>query len=244
MARRRFFVAEFRNGHAAVCGEDAHHLARVLRVETGRRFELSDNRAVWLAEVESASKDRVEFTLIEELASAPAPLRLTLLASLIKFDRFEWMLEKATELGVERFVPVMAARSGKGLDRVAAARRARWERILVESSQQARRDRLPELGEVADLGRTLARPAGSRYLLDEERGAEPILAALPACRAPSDEVALLAGPEGGWTEAERDQAREAGWRPVSLGRRILRAETAALAAVAVLASAWEVGGIP
>src|ERR1700691_1492693 len=98
--RRRFFVDEVRNGQAEISGDDARHLTRVLRVEPGQRYEISDNRNVYLAEIETARKEHVVFRTMEKLpAPAPSP-SLVLCAALIKFDRFEWMLEKATELGV------------------------------------------------------------------------------------------------------------------------------------------------
>src|SRR3984957_2455179 len=102
MARRRFFVDAVKSGRAQITGPDAHHLTRVLRVEPGQQFEISDNQAVYLAEVESARKDLVSFSIREKVTPANAVVRAILLASLIRFERFEWMLEKATELGVER----------------------------------------------------------------------------------------------------------------------------------------------
>src|ERR1700736_6410077 len=116
MARRRFFVDEIQQGRARVLGEEAHHLTRVLRVERGQKYEISDNRAVWLAEVQDARKDLVSFALIEPVAPAEPPVRITLFASLVRFERFEDLIEKATELGVERIVPVVAERSEKGLE--------------------------------------------------------------------------------------------------------------------------------
>src|SRR4030081_600594 len=113
--RRRFFVEEIRNGHAEIGGEDARHLTRVLRVEAGQRYELSDNREVYLAEVEHARKEQVVFRALEKVAAEAAVVRLHLYPALIKFDHFEWMLEKATELGVEIVTPVLAARSEHGL---------------------------------------------------------------------------------------------------------------------------------
>src|SRR5271170_4280005 len=136
--RRRFFVDEVRNGQAELAGDDAKHLTRVLRVEAGQRYEISDNRNVYLAEIETARKERVIFRTIEKLEAQPASRRLILCAALTKFDRFEWMIEKATELGVAEIVPVEAVRSERGLERAAAKRVERWRRIALESSQQAR----------------------------------------------------------------------------------------------------------
>lgn len=244
MARRRFFVEEVRNGWAELRGEAAEHLRRVLRAEPGQRYEISDNQAAYLAEVADFGPARVRLRVIERLEQAPLPVRLVLLAALVKFDRFEWMLEKATELGVETVVPVETERSEKGLERAARKRLDRWRRIALESSQQARRLRRPEVCEPLSLATALQRESTYRYFLDEEQGLPPLLSVLPepGTRSPTDTAAMLVGPEGGWTQEERRAARAAGWEAVSLGPLILRAETAAIAALAILANAWAAAG--
>jgi 16S rRNA (uracil1498-N3)-methyltransferase len=236
--RRRFFVDQVRNGHAEISGPDARHLTRVLRVESGQRYEISDNRNVYLAEIETARKERVIFRTIEKLAAEESPLHVTLCAAIVKFDRFEWMLEKATELGAARIIPVIAVRTEKGLDKAARKRLERWRRIAIEASQQSRRAHLPQVSEPVKLAEALAISATHRYALDEIPAAPALAGALPAQRSPGDSVALLIGPEGGWTQEERTEFTSAGWQPVSLGPLILRAETAAVAALAVLGSAW------
>ena len=236
--RRRFFVDEVRNGLAELAGEDARHLTRVLRVEAGQRYEISDNRDVYLAEIETARKESVVFRTLEKLA-APAPsARVALFAALIKFDRFEWIVEKATELSVAEIVPVEATRSERGLERAAGKRVERWRRIALEASQQSRRAQLPEIGDAVPIAWVLSRPATHRFALDEAGDVLPLLPALPAARGAKDTVALLTGPEGGWTEEERAAFTAAGWTPVSLGPLILRAETAVIAALAVVSQAW------
>ena len=147
MARRRFLVEHIRDNTAELRGEDARHLARVLRAEPGQQYEIADGAGVYLAEIAAVEKDRVVFRVIEALDTPPPPVRLTLCAALIKFDRFEWLVEKATELGVAAIVPVNAARSEKGLVEAARKRAERWRRIAHESSQQARRLSPPEIGE-------------------------------------------------------------------------------------------------
>ncbi len=232
MARRRFFVNSIHDSRAELSGEDALHLSRVLRAAPGECYEISDNVGVYLAEIESARKDRVVFRVLEPVESAPPPVEVTLLAALFKFDRFEWMVEKVTELGVARIVPVVAGRSEHGLDKAAVKRVERWRRIAVEASQQSRRARLPEIMDAEPFDRAVARASAQRFLLDEAPGGAPLAAAVRG-----GEVALLCGPEGGWTGAERQRAIEAGWQPVTLGPTILRAETAAMAAMAVVMSA-------
>jgi 16S rRNA (uracil1498-N3)-methyltransferase len=230
MARRRFFVDRIRNGQAEIAGENAHHLTRVLRVEAGQKFEITDNERAWLATVEMARKDLVRFRVEEEIPAGPELRDLTLYLALIKFERFEWAVEKATELGATRIVPVETNRSEQGLFAGAQKRVERWRRIAREASEQSRRLRAPDIAlpvkfPVSDV-------STHRVWLDEQPGAPPLIAAF-SLRA-EDSVALLVGPEGGWIDAERGKFAESGWQAASLGSCILRAETAACAALAVV----------
>ena len=236
--RRRFFVDEVRNGKAEIGGEEARHLTRVLRVEAGQRYEISDNRNVYLAEIETARKENVVFRTLEKLPTSPASARFELYAALIKFDRFEWIVEKATEMGVTEIVPIEATRSERGLEKAAAKRVERWRRIALEASQQSRRAHLPEIAEPVSLAEAMAQTGTYRYVLDENPGAMPLFQALPAVRTAQDTIAILTGPEGGWTDEERASFTTAGWTPVSMGPLILRAETAVIAALAVVSQAW------
>ncbi|HUI81925.1 MAG TPA: RsmE family RNA methyltransferase [Bryobacteraceae bacterium] len=237
MARRRFFVDRIQSGAAELRGDDARHLTRVLRVEAGQRYEISDNQNAYLAEIAEARGERVVFRVIEPVASPSLPVQIALIASLIKFDRFEWMIEKATELGVGRILPVEAARSEKGLCEASRKRSERWARIARETSQQSRRVRVPEILPAVRFREALTEAADHRYVL-EETIAPPLLSSLPAERRQPAGVALMTGPEGGWTDAERQEAAAAGWQPVSLGPQLLRAETAAAAAIAIVMNAW------
>lgn len=239
MARRLFYAQEWKAGRAYLRGETAGHLRRVLRAAPGQLYELSDGERVWLGRIEAFGRETVEFALLEEVHATRLAAPVRLLASLFKFDHFEWMIEKATELGVERITPVVSLRSEKGLDAAAEKRRARWEKIAREAGQQSRRVRPPEIAPVAAFSQALAADADVRLFLDEDASAAPLLSAAGGKRG---DVALLCGPEGGWDERERAAAREAGWQPVSLGPMILRAETAAVAAVAVVMAARSAAG--
>jgi 16S rRNA (uracil1498-N3)-methyltransferase len=236
--RRRFFVPEVRNGHTQIEGDDARHLTRVLRVEVGQKYEVSDNRNAYLAEIEAAHKEHVVFRTLEKLPGEPLSVSVSLCVALIKFGHFEWMIEKATELGAAEIVPVETTRSERGLERAAQKRKERWRRIALESSQQSRRTFLPEVREPVPLDKVIARSGGYRFVLDEEPGGTPLLAALPGTRDSGDSVALLVGPEGGWTPGEREALVHAAWVRVTMGPLILRAETAAIAALAVVRNAW------
>lgn len=238
MARRRFFVDEIRRGTAELTGPNAEHLVRVLRVEVGQVFEISDNQSVYLAEVTAARKSSVEFLVTDRLPDPDPSVQITLLPALIKFDSFEWMVEKATELGVAAIQPFEATRSERGLLLASQKRLARWQRIALEASEQSRRAHLPRIAPAVRFGNTLTEEASLRLLLDESNDLQPILEVVPAERSPADHVALLLGPEGGWTDAEREEAIDAGWLPCSLGQTVLRAETAAIAALAIIQAVW------
>jgi 16S rRNA (uracil1498-N3)-methyltransferase len=237
MARRRFFVDSIHGGEAELRGEEARRLTRVLRVEPGQRFEISDQRQAWLAEIIEARGERVRLRVVEPVETEEMPVRIALFAALIKFDRFEWIIEKATELGVESIGPVETARSEKGLLEAAQKRSERWQRVAREASQQARRVRAPEILPAVRWQPLGAEAAGHRYFLEEAQ-APPLLQTLPVDRLRLAQVALVTGPEGGWTDAEREAAAAGGWQPVSLGPNVLRAETAALAAITVVVNAW------
>ncbi len=242
--RRRFFVEEFVAGSAFLRGEAAHHLGRVLRAEAGQLFELSDGKSVWLGRTERVGKGEVQFSLVERLPAFPAPVRIELLLAIVKFDRFEWALEKATELGADEIVPLAAERSEKGLLVAAAKRAERWKRILAESAQQARRLRIPELRAVAKPRDAFcAASAQVRLLLSERPGGRPMRELLepPAeARGKTDvaRVAVAIGPEGGWTDAEFAAAGAAGFAEAALGVNILRTETAVCAALAAVQYAF------
>jgi len=234
--RRRFFVDAFAGGSACLTGDAAHHMGRVLRAEPGQIYELSDGTSVFLARIARISSTRVEFSLLEKLPALASPLDILLLFAIIKFDRFEWALEKATELGVNTIVPLAAERSEKTLVSAAAKRAARWRKILLESAQQARCLRPPSLQSSTASG--FLETAASLKILFSERGrAVPVQAIFQEATSKGIEgapqrIALAVGPEGGWTDREFDAASAAGFREASLGKNILRSETALIAGLA------------
>jgi 16S rRNA (uracil1498-N3)-methyltransferase len=238
--RRRFFVEQFTSDGAALRGPAAHHLARVLRAEPGQLYELSDGQSLCLARVERVGRDSVTFTVVERLAVPEPGIDPVLLIAVVKFDRFEWALEKATELGVSAIVPLAAARSDKGLLAAALKRAARWEKILLEAAQQARCLRPPVLHGFTPPRQAFAAQDGPiRILLSEQAGAPRLRNVLEektkhgsALPPPPVRIALAVGPEGGWTEEEFAAAEAARFSPASLGGNILRTETAVVAALA------------
>jgi 16S rRNA (uracil1498-N3)-methyltransferase len=234
--RRRFFVEKFDGQRALVSGDRAHHLGVVLRAQVGQLYELSDGARVCLGRIEKVTRDSVEFALLDELPAQEPRLHVVLLLSVVKFDVFEWAIEKATELGVKEIVPLAAARSEKALVAAAEKRSERWRKIVLEAAQQSRRMRLPVLQAVAKPKAAFAARGDRLGIFLSERAEAPALRVALRDRVASQTV-LAIGPEGGWTDEERDAALKAGFYEASLGRLILRTETAVIAALASLSYA-------
>ncbi len=236
--RRRFFVEQFGGDRAVMDGEAAHHVGRVLRAQAGQVYELSDGSRVRLGRVDKVTRDEVQFALLEEVPSHQPTVQSTLLLAIVKFDAFEWALEKATELGVATIVPVAAARSEKGLIAGAAKRAERWQKVLAGASEQSRRVRVPELREATpSTGAFHGTDAVLKILLSERPSATGLKEILSTAQVKS--VALAIGPEGGWTDDELADAVAAGFREASMGKMIMRTETAVTAALANLNFALE-----
>jgi 16S rRNA (uracil1498-N3)-methyltransferase len=232
MTRRRWIADAWTETTATLKGEQAVHLARVLRAEPGQVFDVVANGFLHRAEIISASEQEVVFTLHEEL-EADAALPVHLLMAVFKFDHMEWGIEKATELGVARITPVIARRTEKHLGLAAAKRVERWRRIALEAAKQSRRTDVPVVDDPVALKVALAGvTAATKLLLAETEQENTLSAGLVS----ASDVALAIGPEGGWTPEEMTLFSESGWKPVTLGPRILRAETAAIAALAVCAA--------
>jgi 16S rRNA (uracil1498-N3)-methyltransferase len=233
--RRRFFVQQFAGDTAVIEGDAAHHLGRVLRAQEGQLYELSDGQRVWLGRIEKVSRDRVEFALLEEIPAHPLAIDVALLLSIVKFDAFEWAIEKATELGVSTIVPLSAVRSEKALVAAAGKRAERWKKILAEASQQSRRIRVPVLRELEQPAHAFSRHATTyvKIMPSERPDALPLRQILLA-EPPRRQAALAIGPEGGWTDAEFAAAQASGFREASLGKLILRTETAVAASLACI----------
>lgn len=234
MTRRRWIADEVSGNRAALVGAHAEHLVRVLRARVGQEFDIAANGTVRRGRITSIAYDRVEFELGEEIPAA-ASSNISLVLSIFKFDRMEWAIEKCTELGAARIVPVIASRSETHLAAAAAKRVERWQRIAREASEQSRRASPPEISQPMKFKDALALPGGTRIVLAESEQAVMLRDVLQSHPAGGD-IVLAFGPEGGWVEAELKAFHAAGWTAASLGSTTLRAETAAIAAMAVAAS--------
>ncbi|HEX8366361.1 MAG TPA: 16S rRNA (uracil(1498)-N(3))-methyltransferase [Allosphingosinicella sp.] len=210
----------------AVEGAPANYLANVLRLAADEQVKLFDDRTgEWLAEIAEAGRKRVSLRIVRHLRERETMPDLWLLFAPIKRGRIDWLVEKATELGAARLVPVLTRRT--------MVERVNLERLrahAIEAAEQCERTALPELAEPVKLGALLRDwPAGRALYFADEAGGDPLLTGVEPGPA-----GLLIGPEGGFTEEERTAIRALPQaKPVSLGPRILRADTAALAALAL-----------
>ena len=235
MTRRRWIADSWDADSAILTGEHAAHLSRVLRARPGQEFEIVAGERVRMGRIDSVADDRVVFTLGEEILAASV-LPLCVLLSVFKFDRFEWAVEKLTELGVADIQPVIASRTDAHLAKSAEKRAERWRRIALESSQQARRSSTPVIHDPVALKHAVSIQAVHKVLLAEtekRNSLASVLDSLPQLE-PEAKLYIAVGPEGGWTEAELQFFDANGWKRASLGETILRAETAAIAAVSVV----------
>jgi 16S rRNA (uracil1498-N3)-methyltransferase len=234
MTRRRFIADEVSGDRAALVGAHAEHLARVLRARVGQDFDIAAGAAVRRGQITSVATGRVEFELAEEVAAGKLS-EITLVLAVFKFDRLEWAIEKCTELGVSRVVPVIARRTDSHLAAASAKRVERWQRIARQAAEQSRRATPPEIAAPVKLVEVVDIPAALRIVLAESEE-QTLLRDIVKPDAVDGEVVLAVGPEGGWTEDELQSFQQTGWVSVSLGNTILRAETAAIAATAIVAS--------
>src|SRR5271157_2858358 len=247
MTRRRWIAEHWDEATATIDGAQAEHLARVLRAQPGMEADVVAGGRVFHAQVAAVTlageKSEVRFNLTAELQADPA-LPVTLVLAIYKFDHMEWAIEKATELGVAAVAPVVARRTEKHLAQAAAKRAERWRRIAHEAAQQSRRSDVPLVHDPVPLSKRVKGASESvRLVLAEQERTTTLRRALEeaveAAGAEMPGLEIAVGPEGGWTSEEEALFDANGWRAVSLGPRILRAETAALAALAVAAAYLE-----
>ena len=251
MTRRRWIADTWDEATATLTGEQAAHLIRVLRAQPGMEFDLVAGDRVCHAVIAGITGDTVRFNLVADVPAEPA-LPVTLLLAVFKFDRMEWAIEKATELGVARIIPIITRRSEKHLAQAAPKRTERWRRIAREAAQQSRRSDVPVIEEAISLRAAVKRETNAvRLVLAEQERTTTLRDALDqaltqtlkestdTARDESPELHIAVGPEGGWAAEEEALFDAEGWKPVSLGPRILRAETAAITALAVTAALLE-----
>lgn len=234
MTRRRWIADEVSGNRAVLTGEHADHLVRVLRARVGQEFDIAAGSTLRRGRIVSVAAGRVEFELGEEV-SAVSVANVTLLLSVFKFDRMEWAIEKCTELGVSRIVPVIARRTDAHLAAASAKRVERWRRLALQAAEQSRRTVPPEVAVPLKLKDVVDLPGAGRILLAEAEQQVWLRDVLDS-HLDLGEILLAIGPEGGWADDEVQLFKNAGWISTSLGSTILRAETAAIAATAIVVS--------
>ena len=233
MTRRRWIADEVSGDRAALTGAHAGHLSSVLRAHVGQEFDVVANGVLYHARVATIGDNRVEFSLGEQVPAEASPLQLTLLLAVFKFDRMEWAIEKCTELGVTRIVPLIARRTDSHLAAASVKRSERWRRLALQASEQSRRSAPPEIAAPVKLPEAVRLPAALKIVLSETEQEMSLTSAVHN----ATDLLLAVGPEGGWTEDELNLFHKEGWLSASLGPTILRAETAAIAATAITMSA-------
>lgn len=241
------FLVKQKNMHppqALVVEEEHHHLSRVLRIGPGEKVWLVDEQGrSYRAEVEEVGRRQTRLLILEKKEASAGRIRLFLAQALIKSKHMDLVIQKATELGVEVIIPVVAARSVVKLNEKEAGKLERWRKIAAEAAKQSRRSDIPVIHPPQPYSSFLeARDEPRRFILCEDGGVilREILAGepVPPGRPQVPAVVVLVGPEGGWTKKEKEQALEKGFEAVSLGGRILRSETAALAVLAAISVFW------
>src|SRR6266702_3935107 len=243
MTRRRWIAERWDDATASIAGDQAEHLSRVLRAEPGMQADVVAGGRVFHAQVAAVAPHEVRFNLVAEIEADPA-LPVTLVMSIYKFDRMEWAIEKATELGVSAIAPVIAHRTEKHLAQAAEKRAERWRRIAHEAAKQSRRSDIPMIHDPVPLAqRVRAAAKGTRIVLAEQERSTTLRTvieeAVVAAQNETPVLEIAIGPEGGWAPEEEALFDANSWRAASLGPRILRAETAAIAALSVVASCLE-----
>jgi len=245
MSRRRFYAP--RENFAAdgkqvtLAQEEARHMRDVLRLRRGDEVFVFDGEGrEFVCEIEEIrSLDALLFVKDEVKPSCPeSPLDLTLAVALLKGEKFDLVVQKATELGATRIVPVITKLADVRVrdEKDAERRVARWQRIMMEAAKQCGRARVPEIFGLTDftsLVRGSTSNVDEKFLIFSERGGQGLNEIIPVIKRPESLTALV-GSEGGWTDEEIEMARDAGWLVVTLGGRTLRAETAAIVVAALL----------
>ena len=241
MQRHRFYAlpAQITNSSITLDNDESHHLARVLRLLPGAVVFVFDGTGnEYECKIAQVSKSKTELNVIAQLSNeVESPLQLTLGQALIKSDKFDWVVQKATELGVTRIVPLITEHSEFRKADGREQRLQRWRRIALEATKQCGRRKLPEISDVQNFQQFCEQQIAGQRLIFSERGGSGI-----ASLAAAATISIAIGPEGGWSKAEIDLANAQGFIALSLGNRILRTETAALAALALVQ--YQLGDLP
>jgi 16S rRNA (uracil1498-N3)-methyltransferase len=234
MTRRRWVADLVEGDRASLLGDHAEHLSRVLRAEIGQQYDIATPAGVRLGRIVSVKEGSVDFLLGDFLPDPPAAAPgITLALAIFKFDRMEWAIEKCTELGACRIIPFIAARTEKHLAQAAGKRAERWRRLVTQASEQSRRIAPPDISDPIRFDQLIADDSPTRIVLSES---EAVVSLASSLTEPQGRMILAIGPEGGWTPGELSRFTQSGWKSATLGPTVLRAETAAISALAITLS--------
>ncbi len=233
----RFFVApeNFTENGIVLSGEQSHQITRVLRLQVGDQFVVLDDLGwEYMVQITAVSNKQLIADIVQKQEAQGEPeVAITLYMGFMKRDKFEWVLQKCTEVGVSRFVPVVTQRSLLQATKIKANKMTRWQKIITEAAEQSRRGRIPELCAPMRLPDAFAQMDAQLALIPWEEGKDVGVRAVLAGKRPSS-IALFIGPEGGFAATEIELAQTHNIQPITLGKRILRAETAAIVAASVI----------
>jgi len=246
LTSNQFYVPRLDDGaeRLSLEGDEHRHLARSARVRKGETVRLFDGEGHRvLARIESVGRDRTVVAVLERESPEEAGPALVLAQALVPAKKMEFILEKASEIGISAFVPIETARSLRASAERSDRKTERWARIAREAAKQCKAVTVPAVHSPLRLRDWLGSPGEGRRIFLSERGGTPLRDILldpgnPGGRPEPAAAVLAIGPTGGWTEGEERELREAGFEAASLGRRILKSETAALAGVAMIVHFW------
>jgi 16S rRNA (uracil1498-N3)-methyltransferase len=245
LTSNQFYVPKVEPGASSVFleGSEHRHLAKAARVRAGDTIWLFDDEGTrYRARVESVSAERTELRVMERTEPEGPRVRLSLVQALLPARQMEWTLQKIAELGFSEFIPVETERSIRSPRDRSGRKVERWSKIAREAVKQSKGAAVPRVREAASLREFLVGPRRGLWLFLNERGGTLLREILTSPEYAGDlvptEVVFCVGPEGGWSDDEVERFLAAGFEPVSLGTRVLKAETAAIAAAAMFAHFW------
>lgn len=241
MTSNRFYIKNAPRESSSILleGDEHHHLSRVARIKPGERVWLFDeDGSEYLARVEEIRKESTILFILDKSQRGGGKTSITLAQALIKTKNMEFVLQKATELGMSAFVPILSSRSLIKIENKTEKKMERWRRIALESAKQCGRSFVPEIHLPTDLNAFIEQSREQKRLYFSEKGGKQLRDVL-ICPMPPSSVVLLIGPEGGWTDEEEQDIVDCDFEAVSLGSLTLRSETAAIASLALVSHFWK-----
>ncbi len=248
MTSNRFSIKQsnIRSSSAFLDGKEHHHLSKVARIKPKEKVWLFDEQGTnYLARVEEITKEKTRLEIIERQVTPEPRVKITLAQALIKSKKMNSILQKATELGVTTIIPVITARTVVSIEEKAEKKVERWQKIIMAAAKQSKIDFLPSISFPLKLEKLVEERDEDRKLVLSENRGKYLRDILIPSSGPDVEreglpssVIILVGPEGGWTSEEEEYIQDHGYEAVSLGRQVLRTETASLSCLAMIAHFW------